>query len=83
MHEKVIEDCSRALELDPNYTKALTRRAKAFENMDKLDESFADLTALCILQKFSANSMSLADKVVKKIGEKMAAEKFAVCYINI
>ncbi len=74
----MVEDCSRALELDPNYSKALTRRAKAFENMDKLDESFEDLTALCILQKFSSNSMALADKIVKKIGEKMAAEKFSV-----
>jgi len=78
LHEKVVEDCSRALELDPSYTKALTRRAKAYENMEKLNESFEDLTSLCILQKFSANSMALADKIVKRIGQKMAADIFSV-----
>ena len=78
LHEKVVEDCSRALELDPGYTKALTRRAKAYENMEKFNESFEDLTSLCILQKFSANSMALADKIVKKIGQKMATDIFSV-----
>lgn len=75
-YEKVIEDCTSALNLDPNYEKALTRRAKAFENLGKLQEAFEDLTSLCILQKFSATSMAAADKMVKKIGEKMAAEIF-------
>ena len=78
MYEKVVDDCSRALELDPSYTKALQRRAKAFENMEKLEESFEDLTSLCILSKFSANSMALADKIVKKIGQKMANDIFKV-----
>jgi hypothetical protein len=28
MYDKVIEDCSSALQIDPNYSKALSRRAK-------------------------------------------------------
>jgi len=46
--------------------------------MEKFNESFEDLTSLCILQKFSANSMALADKIVKKIGQKMASDIFSV-----
>jgi hypothetical protein len=60
--------------------KALTRRAKAYENNEMLNEAFEDLTTLCILQKFSNSSMVLADKLVKKIGEKMAKEIFAVIF---
>ena len=78
MFEKVIEDCSSALQLDPNYSKALTRRAKAFESIDKYQEAFEDYTALCILQKFSGSSMASADRMVKKIGEQMGKEIFKV-----
>jgi import receptor subunit TOM70 len=78
MYEKVIEDCTNALAIDQNYEKALTRRAKAYENIGKLQEAFEDLTSLCILQRFSSTSMVAADKMVKKIGEKMSADIFKV-----
>jgi import receptor subunit TOM70 len=78
MYEKVIEDCAKALAIDQNYEKALTRRAKAYENLGQLEEAFEDLTSLCILQKFSGSSMVAADKMVKKIGEKMSAQIFKV-----
>lgn len=78
MYENVVEDCTAALKIDPNYEKPLMRRAKAYENLGKLQESFEDLTSLCILQKFSPSSMAQADKLVKKIGEQMAAKAFAV-----
>lgn len=78
MYEKVIEDCTNALAIDHNYEKALTRRAKAYENLGKLQEAFEDLTSLCILQRFSSTSMVAADKMVKKIGEKMSADIFKV-----
>lgn len=75
-YEKVVEDCTNALTIDQNYEKALTRRAKAYENLGKFQEAFEDLTTLCILQKFSSTSMVAADKMVKKIGEKMSADIF-------
>lgn len=58
----------------------MTRRAKAFESIDKYQEAFEDFTALCILNKFSGPSMAAADKVVKKIGERMGAEIFKVSF---
>jgi len=78
LYEKAVEDCSSALSVDPKYTKALARRAKAFESSDRLQEAFEDHTALCILQKFSGSSMASADRIVKKIGEKMGHEIFQV-----
>ncbi|XP_003225261.1 tetratricopeptide repeat protein 1 [Anolis carolinensis] len=37
-----ISDCSKALELNPNYIKALLRRAELYEKTDKLDEALED-----------------------------------------
>lgn len=76
MYDDVVQDCTFALDIDPNYAKALTRRAKALESLEKYQEAFEDFTALCILNKFSGPSMAAADKIVKKIGERMGAEIF-------
>jgi mitochondrial import receptor subunit TOM70 len=42
--EKVIQDCSSALELDPTYVKALSRRAQAREQIGGKENLFS---ALC------------------------------------
>ena len=76
---KVIEDCDKALELDPNYTKALLRRAKAAEQIEEFQMAFEDLTALCILENFqNEKNIIFADKLVKTLGERMCKEKFKV-----
>ena len=68
------------MELDPNYTKALLRRAKAAEQIDNYQMAFEDLTALCILENFSnEKNIMFADKLVKTLGERMCKEKFKVC----
>ena len=36
------KDCSKALELNTNYLKALLRRAECYEKMEKLDEALED-----------------------------------------
>lgn len=36
-------DCTRAIELDPDYLKAYLRRSKLYERNDKLDEALEDL----------------------------------------
>lgn len=42
--EKVsaIRDCTKAIELDPNYVKAYLRRANLYEETDKFDEALED-----------------------------------------
>ncbi|XP_053149916.1 tetratricopeptide repeat protein 1 isoform X2 [Hemicordylus capensis] len=40
--EVAISDCSKALELNPNYIKALLRRAELYEKTEKLDEALED-----------------------------------------
>ncbi|XP_069619581.1 tetratricopeptide repeat protein 1 [Ranitomeya imitator] len=40
--EPAIADCTKAIELNPDYIRALLRRAELYEKTDKLDEALAD-----------------------------------------
>ncbi|KAK3927906.1 Mitochondrial import receptor subunit TOM70 [Frankliniella fusca] len=74
-YSKVIEDCSVALELNPRYTKALQRRAKALEQTEELEQCLEDVTAACILEAFqNQSSIVQADRVLKALGRKHAKE---------
>lgn len=42
MKDKAIADCSRAIELNPEYVRAILRRAELYEKTDKLDEALED-----------------------------------------
>uniref|UniRef100_UPI00398F0C17 mitochondrial import receptor subunit TOM70 n=1 Tax=Pristiophorus japonicus TaxID=55135 RepID=UPI00398F0C17 len=75
--KEVAEDCTKAVELNPKYIKALYRRAKAYERLDNKKECLEDVTAVCILEGFqNQQSMLLADKVLKLLGKEKAKEKY-------
>ncbi|KAJ1963136.1 TOM (translocase of outer membrane) complex component [Dipsacomyces acuminosporus] len=75
-HEKVIEDCSSALKLEPRYVKALMRRAQAYENTDRFRDSLYDFTTACILEDFKNNlAATSAERVLKKLAEAEARER--------
>ena len=38
-HELVVKDCDEALKIDPNYVKALNRRAGALEALKRYQEA--------------------------------------------
>ncbi|TRZ03803.1 hypothetical protein DNTS_027795 [Danionella cerebrum] len=40
--ESAISDCSKAIELNPDYIRAILRRAELYEKTDKLDEALED-----------------------------------------
>ncbi|KAK2540892.1 Tomm70a [Columba guinea] len=74
---EVAQDCTKAVELNPKYVKALFRRAKAHEKLDNKKECLEDVTAVCILEGFqNQQSMLLADKVLKLLGKEKAKEKY-------
>ncbi|XP_048884628.1 tetratricopeptide repeat protein 1 isoform X2 [Brienomyrus brachyistius] len=41
-NEGAIADCSKAMELNPDYIRAILRRAELYEKTDKLDEALED-----------------------------------------
>ncbi|KAK9472781.1 uncharacterized protein V1510DRAFT_416890 [Dipodascopsis tothii] len=73
--EKVVEDTTSALALEPEYLKALTRRANAYEKLEDFSESVLDFTAACILSEFSNSQLSTAvERVLKKSAERSAKD---------
>uniref|UniRef100_A0A182Y5V8 Uncharacterized protein n=1 Tax=Anopheles stephensi TaxID=30069 RepID=A0A182Y5V8_ANOST len=48
----VIKDCTNAIECNPGYTKALVRRAKAYEQQKDLSKALEDITAACIVDHY-------------------------------
>ncbi|KAK7130939.1 hypothetical protein R3I94_016170 [Phoxinus phoxinus] len=44
--DSAISDCSKAIELNPNYVRAILRRAELYEKTEKLDEALEDYKAV-------------------------------------
>ena len=66
----MLRDCSAALELNPRYTKALQRRARAAEFLQDLDLALEDYTAICIIETFNnPESLTVVDRLLKQIGQ--------------
>ncbi|KAJ3397577.1 TOM (translocase of outer membrane) complex component [Lobulomyces angularis] len=88
--DKVIWDCTEALKRDPNYIKALTRRASAFEKIKNYKESlngterlifykfnafpYQDYSALCLLEEFK-NSVNVES--VDRVLKNIGTQKAA------
>ncbi|KAF8834259.1 mitochondrial outer membrane translocase receptor TOM70 [Paxillus ammoniavirescens] len=71
--ERVVADCDDALRQDPNYVKALNRRANALESLTRYEESLRDFTAATILEKFQNEAAAQAvERVLKKLATDRA-----------
>ncbi|XP_053672782.1 mitochondrial import receptor subunit TOM70 [Anopheles nili] len=65
----VIKDCTNAIECNPGYSKALTRRAKAHEQLKDLSKALEDVTAACILDQFqNRTTLVMADRMLQELG---------------
>ncbi|PQE05854.1 mitochondrial import receptor subunit tom-70 protein [Rutstroemia sp. NJR-2017a BVV2] len=71
--DKVIEDTTAAINLDPEYVKALNRRANAYEHTEKYSEALLDFTASCIIDGFrNEQSAQSVERLLKKVAESKA-----------
>ncbi|KAM9310877.1 tetratricopeptide repeat protein 1 [Gastrophryne carolinensis] len=72
-----LKDCTKAIELNPDYVRALLRRAELYEKTEKLDEALADYQA--ILQRdpscYQAREACMRlPKQIEERNEKMKEE---------
>ncbi|XP_064603101.1 tetratricopeptide repeat protein 1-like [Liolophura sinensis] len=75
--EEAIEDSTKALELNPNYMKALLRRAELYEKTEKLDEALADYTQVVNMdpcQHAARIACARLPDQIKERNEKMKEE---------
>ncbi|KAK9873063.1 hypothetical protein WA026_020796 [Henosepilachna vigintioctopunctata] len=71
----VIADCSKAIDLNAKYEKALFRRAKAREIVKDWENCLDDITCVCLLQNFqNSSALLMADRVLKELGKMHAKE---------
>ena len=76
--EKVVEDTTAAINLDPEYVKAMNRRANAYDKLGKYSESLLDYTASCIIDGFkNSSSAEAVERLLKKFAESKAKEIMA------
>jgi mitochondrial import receptor subunit TOM70 len=74
--DKTIEDASAALALNPDYSKALRRRAHAYEETHQDAEALSDWTATCIVEEFKyAETTNAVQRVLKRLADTKAAER--------
>ncbi|KAI1327324.1 mitochondrial precursor protein [Xylariaceae sp. FL0255] len=71
--EKVVEDTTAAVNLDPLYVKALNRRANAYEHLQQYSDALLDVTASCIMDDFrNQNSAAMVERMLQLVAEQKA-----------
>ncbi|KYN27304.1 Mitochondrial import receptor subunit TOM70, partial [Trachymyrmex cornetzi] len=63
-YNSVKADCTKALELNPKYTKALLCRARTLEQQGDLEAALKDITTACIHANFSDQAFLLKAEIV-------------------
>ena len=77
-HDRTIEDTSAALTLNPDYSKALRRRAHAYEELGRDAEALSDWTAACIIEEFKfSDSTHSVQRVLKRLADTKTAEQLS------
>eukprot|EP00941_MAST-03F_sp_MAST-3F-sp1_P001817 g1817.t1 len=76
-YQSVVDECSASLQANPRFVKAYMRRAKAYEQLDKLEDALADLKSACEIDPRYPGALSEQQRVsiaVTKKHEEMKTE---------
>ncbi|CAG9817299.1 unnamed protein product [Phaedon cochleariae] len=68
--ESAIEDCTKAIELNDKYVRAYLRRARLYEESDKLDESLADFKRVLEFDKGNKDALQAQLRLPPLIAER-------------
>ncbi|KAM3308499.1 protein PHOX1 [Capsicum chacoense] len=71
---KAINECNLALEVAPKYSKALLKRAKCYESLNRLDLALRDVNHVLSIEPNNLTALEFADKVKKEIEEILNVE---------
>lgn len=82
--KSAIDDCSKAIELNDKYVRAYLRRAKLYEETDKLDESLEDFKKVLELDPHNHEGMSASVRLpplINERNEKMKTEMIGTFFL--
>lgn len=77
--ESAIDDCTKAIELNDKYVRAYLRRAKLYEDTEKLDESLKDYETILVLDPGNVEALKASTRLpplINERNEKMKNEMF-------
>lgn len=81
---KVVEDTTLALKLNPEHTKSLLRRSNAYEELGDYENAMYDLTCLTIYGGFNESSIEkILDRVLKKQSYKIVEKKLETYKLSL
>uniref|UniRef100_A0A8C5MCH9 Tetratricopeptide repeat domain 1 n=1 Tax=Leptobrachium leishanense TaxID=445787 RepID=A0A8C5MCH9_9ANUR len=69
-NEGALKDCTKAILLNPDYIRALLRRAELYEKTDKLDEAFADYKSVMERDVSCVQAREACMRLPKQIDER-------------
>ncbi|KAK8459508.1 hypothetical protein SEVIR_2G155300v4 [Setaria viridis] len=62
-YHRAIDECNSALEASPTYTKALLKRARCFEALDRLDLACGDVEKVLNLEPNNVTALELHERI--------------------
>ncbi|KAE8732575.1 hypothetical protein F3Y22_tig00001825pilonHSYRG00109 [Hibiscus syriacus] len=69
-YPRAISECNLALEVSPKYSKALLRRARCYEALNRLDLACRDVYNVLTIEPNNSSALELLDSVKKAMDEK-------------
>ncbi|XP_015885823.3 protein PHOX1 [Ziziphus jujuba] len=69
-YPRAINECNLALEVSPKYSKALLKRAKCYEALNRLDLALRDVNRVLNIEPNNLSALEIFEEVKKVMGEK-------------
>ncbi|KAK3211732.1 hypothetical protein Dsin_016438 [Dipteronia sinensis] len=69
-YPRAINECNLALEVSPKYSKALLKRAKCYEALNRLDFAFRDVNYVLSMEPSNSSALEILDSVKEAMIEK-------------
>ncbi|RDX98584.1 Protein PHOX1, partial [Mucuna pruriens] len=69
-YPRAISECNMALQVSPRYTKALLRRAKCYEALNRLDLAMRDVRVVLNWEPNNSTALEVLDSLRKTMDEK-------------
>ncbi|KAK8484309.1 hypothetical protein V6N13_145028 [Hibiscus sabdariffa] len=69
-YPRAINECDLALEVSPKYSKALLRRARCYEAVNRLDLAYKDVYNVLTIEPSNSSALEVLDSVKKAMDEK-------------
>ncbi|KAI9125958.1 hypothetical protein K1719_003376 [Acacia pycnantha] len=69
-YPRAIHECNLALEVTPKYSKALLKRARCYEGLNRLDLALGDVSTVLKMESNNIMALEISERVKKTLEEK-------------